>query len=196
LRVLQDKDVCMLGSTRSQKVDARVVASTNKALLNLVERGLFREDLYFRIHVITIDIPPLRERGDDILVLTRYFALKYAQELGRRVPEFSENALGVLRNYHWPGNVRELENVVQRLVIMTDGELIDVPDLPSLMRFSALRESGFHRTLAEVEADYIRNVLASVDGNKTVAAKVLGIDRKTLREKLKPYREGAKKENL
>jgi DNA-binding NtrC family response regulator len=161
------------------------VASTNKDLLTLVEKGLFREDLYFRINVITIDIPPLRERGDDILLLTQYSAAKYAQELGGRVPRFSENALEVLRNYHWPGNVRELENVIQRLVVMTDGELIEVPDLPSLMRFSALRDSGFHRTLAEVEADYIRNVLASVDGNKTVAAKILGIDRKTLREKVK-----------
>ena len=88
-------------------------------------------------------------------------------------------------NYEWPGNVRELENVIQRLVVMTDGDLIDVPDLPSLMRFSALRKASFNRTLAEVEAEYIGNVLAEVKGNKTRAAEILGIDRKTLREKLK-----------
>jgi DNA-binding NtrC family response regulator len=185
LRVLQDKEVCMVGSTRSRKVDVRILASTNKELLSLVKKETFREDLFYRIHVVTIELPPLRERGDDILLLIRHFAAKFATERGIATPHFSDEALQTLRNYHWPGNVRELENVVQRLVIMTDGDLIEVPDLPSLMRFSALRETGFRRTLVEVEAEYIRNVLASVDGNKTRAAEILGIDRKTLREKLK-----------
>ena len=185
LRVLQDREVCMVGSTRSRKVDVRILASTNKDLLSLVKKGSFREDLFYRINVITIELPPLRERGDDILLLIHHFATKFAMGLGKAAPQFSDEALQTLRNYHWPGNVRELENVVQRLVLMTDGELIEVPDLPSLMRFSALRETGFHRTLAEVETEYIRNVLESVNGNKTQAAKILGIDRKTLREKLK-----------
>jgi DNA-binding NtrC family response regulator len=185
LRVLQDKEVCMVGSTRPRKVDVRILASTNKDLPSLVKKGIFREDLFFRINVITIEIPPLRERGDDILLLTQFFTTKFSEELGKPIPRFSDNALQVLRNYYWPGNVRELENVIQRLVIMTDGDLIEVPDLPSLMRFSALRETGLHRTLAEVEAEYIRNVLASVNGNKTRAAEILGIDRKTLRERLK-----------
>lgn len=184
LRVLQEKEVCMVGSNRYQKVDVRVLASTNKDLSVLIQKGTFREDLFFRINVITIEIPPLRNRGDDILLLTRHFTTKFAEELGRSVPRFSDSALQVFRNYHWPGNVRELENVIQRLVVMTDGDLIDVPDLPPLMRFSALRSSGFHRTLAEVEMDYIQNVLACVNGNKTRAAQILGIDRKTLREKL------------
>jgi DNA-binding NtrC family response regulator len=187
LRVLQDKEVCMVGSSRSRRVDVRILASTNKDLYSLVKKGVFREDLFFRINVITIEVPPLRERGDDILLLTQYFANKFAEELGKPAPRFSDNALQVLRNYNWPGNVRELENVIQRLVVMTDGDLIEVPDLPSLMRFSALRETGLRRTLAEVEAEYIRNVLASVDGNKTRAAEILGIDRKTLREKLKSH---------
>lgn len=187
LRVLQDKEVCMVGSSRSRRVDVRILASTNKDLSSLIKKGVFREDLFFRINVITIEIPPLRERGDDILLLTQYFTNKFAEELGKPTPRFSENALQVLKHYHWPGNVRELENVIQRLLVMTDGDLIEVPDLPSLMRFSALRETGLHRTLAEVEAEYIRNVLASVDGNKTRAAEILGIDRKTLREKLKFY---------
>ena len=185
LRVLQDREVVMVGSTRPRKVDVRILASTNKDLTGLVKKGLFREDLFFRINVITIDLPPLRERGEDILLLIHHFTARFAEELGKSVPQFSDQALQVLRNYHWPGNVRELENVIQRLIVMTDGGLIEVPDLPSLMRFSALRDVGFHRTLAEVEEEYIRNVLASVNGNKTRASKVLGIDRKTLREKLK-----------
>ena len=185
LRVLQEREVVMVGSTRPRKVDVRILASTNKDLTALVKKGLFREDLFFRINVITIDLPPLRERGEDLLLLIHHFTGRYAGELGKSVPQFSDQALQVLRGYHWPGNVRELENVIQRLIVMTDGGLIEVPDLPSLMRFSALRDVGFHRTLAEVEEEYIRNVLASVDGNKTRAAKVLGIDRKTLREKLK-----------
>jgi DNA-binding NtrC family response regulator len=184
LRVLQDKEVNMVGSPRPRKVDVRILASTNKDLSNLVEKGVFREDLFFRLNVITIDIPPLRERGKDIFLLTQYFATEFAEELGKPKLTFSENALSVLRNYHWPGNVRELENVVQRLVVMTEGDLIEVPDLPSLMRFSALQKTGLNRTLSEVETEYIRNVLASVEGNKTRAAEILGIDRKTLREKL------------
>jgi DNA-binding NtrC family response regulator len=185
LRVLQEREVCMVGSARPRKVDIRVLAATNKDLATLVRKEGFREDLYFRLNVLTIALPPLRERGDDVLLLMRHLAAKFALDLGKPVPRFSDEALRVLRNYHWPGNVRELENVIQRLVVMTDSDLIEVADLPSLMRFSALRSSGLDRTLAEVEVEYIRNVLASVDGNRTRAAQILGIDRKTLREKLK-----------
>ncbi len=185
LRILQDKEVCMVGANRTRKVDVRILAATNKDLLGLVKKGAFREDLFFRLNVITIAVPPLRERGDDILFLANYFAKKYAGELGKITPRFSDKALEVVKNYNWPGNVRELENVIQRLVVMSDNELIEVPDLPSLMRFSALRDTGFTRTLAEIEAEYIRNVLTSVNGNKSRAAEILGIDRKTLREKLK-----------
>lgn len=188
LRVLQDKIVCMVGSTRPRVVDIRILAATNKDLLDLVKKDIFREDLYFRLNVITIDIPPLRERGDDVLLLIHHFAAAFAKEMGKPGIHFSDHALQVLRNYHWPGNVRELENVIQRLVVMTEGDSIEVPDLPSLMRFSALRKTGFDRTLAEVEAEYISNVLTTVDGNRTRAAEILGIDRKTLREKLKLYR--------
>jgi two-component system response regulator HydG len=172
LRVLQDKEVCMVGSPRTRKVDVRVLAATNKDLSGLVKKGLFREDLFYRLNVITILMPPLRERGDDILLLTRHFI-----------------AIQSLYNYDWPGNVRELENVIQRLVIMTDGDIIDVSDLPYLMRFSALGKTGFTRSLAEVEREYINNVLASAGGNRTKAAEILGIDRKTLREKLKDIKK-------
>ena len=188
LRVLQDKEVCMVGSNKTRKVDVRILAATNKDLQDQVKKGLFREDLFYRLNVITIVIPPLRERGDDILLLANHFLTQYADESGKPTPRFSDQALQSLRSYNWPGNVRELENIIHRLVVMTDGDCIDVRDLPSLMRFSALWKTGFNRTLAEVESEYITNVLASVDGNKTRAAEILGIDRKTLREKLKKIR--------
>jgi DNA-binding NtrC family response regulator len=187
LRVLQDKEVCMVGASRPRKVDVAIVAATNKDLLSLVKKGIFREDLFYRLNVIAIDVPPLRERGNDILQLIRHFGIKYAKELDQRAPRLSDSALRVLKNYHWPGNVRELENLVQRLLVMAEGELIDVPDLPSYLRFSALRGAGLDRTLADVEAEHIRNVLSGADGNKTRAAEILGIDRKTLREKLRRY---------
>jgi len=186
LRVLQDKEICMVGSSRSRKVDVRILAATNKELHELVKKDSFREDLFYRLNVITILMPPLRERDDDILLLARHFAVKFADDAGKPAPSFSDKALQSLLSYDWPGNVRELENVVQRLVVMTDGDLIEVPDLPCLMRFTALRKTGFTRTLAEVETEYISNVLESVDGNKTRAAEILGIDRKTLRQKIKP----------
>ena len=185
LRVLQDHEVGMVGSRKTRQVDVRVIAATNKDLAQLVQKGVFREDLFYRLNVITLDIPPLRNRGNDVLLLARYFADRYSREMGKSTPRFSVKALEVLRHYDWPGNVRELQNVVQRLVVMTDEDLINAPDLPSLMRFSALSKTGIDRTLADVEADYIQEVLTSVDGNKTRAAAVLGIDRKTLREKLK-----------
>lgn len=185
LRILQDKEVCMLGSSRAHKVNVRILAATNKDLLDLVNKGAFREDLYYRLNVIEISIPPLRERGNDILLLAHHFAEESSKELARPKPRFSDKALEILKNYYWPGNVRELENVIKRLVVMTEDDLIDVPDLPSLMRFSGLRKTGLNRTLAEVEMEHISSVLASVEGNKTRAAEILGIDRKTLREKLK-----------
>jgi len=190
LRVLQDREVRMVGSTRPKIVDVRILAATNKDLAGLVEKGAFREDLFYRINVITIAVPPLRTRGDDIILLAQHFARKFAKELGKPLPRISERAFQVLKDYSWPGNVRELENIMQRLVVMTDGDIVEVPDLPSLMRFSALKDISLNRTLAQVEGEYIQNVLSSVSGNKTRAAEVLGIDRKTLREKLKRLQPG------
>ncbi len=187
LRVLQDKEVRKVGSTTSQKVDVRILAATNKDLQALVKKEIFREDLFYRLNVLTITVPPLREREDDILLLANYFVSQFAKESGQTPPRFSDAALQALRNYYWPGNVRELENLMQRLVVVMDEDVIDVADLPTHMHFSALRGQGLNRTLAEVEVEHIRNALASVDGNKTRAAEILGIDRKTLREKLKQH---------
>ncbi|MBC8314294.1 MAG: sigma-54-dependent Fis family transcriptional regulator [Bacteroidales bacterium] len=185
LRVLQNKEVYMVGSSRTQTVNVRIIAATNKDLHKLVEKGLFREDLFYRLYVISLDLPPLRDRDDDIMLLIHNLATKFANEFGKAKPQFSKDTLKALRNYHWPGNVRELENVIQRLVAMTDGELIEATDLPSIMRFSAYGKVTLRKTLAEVEVDHIRNVLSATQGNKTKAAEILGIDRKTLREKLK-----------
>jgi DNA-binding NtrC family response regulator len=192
LRVLQEREICMIGSARPRKVDIRIVAATNKDLIELIKQGLFREDLYYRLNVVNIALPPLRERRDDVLLLIRYFAGKHAREIGKPEPRFSDQALDVLRHYHWPGNVRELENVIQRLIVMSEGNVIEVADLPQLMRFSGLHMAGFDRPLAEVEAEYIYNVLASVNGNRTRAAQILGIDRKTLRDKLQSQKAKAK----
>ncbi len=185
LRVLQDKAVTMVGASHPRQVDVRIVAATNKNLRTLVERQVFRDDLFFRLNVIPIEVPPLRERGDDVLLLARHFVEKFSREHGRPAPRLSDALLASLVAYPWPGNVRELENIIQRVVVMAEGDEIDVPSLPVSMRFSAPRTAAVHRTLADVEAEHVRAVLASVGDNKTQAAKILGIDRKTLREKLK-----------
>ncbi len=185
LRVLQEKEVRMVGSTRSRRVDVRILAATNKDLPSLVKKGSFRKDLFYRLNVLTIALPALRERGDDILTLTSHFTKRYSEEFNRPHTRFSDEALRVLRNYDWPGNVRELENVIQRLILMAEHDVIDVPDLPKLMRFSAPGKISLNRTLAEVETEYVKNVLASVGGNKSRAAEILDIDRKTLRVKLR-----------
>jgi DNA-binding NtrC family response regulator len=187
LRVLQDREVGMVGASRTRQIDVRIIAATNKDLMQLVKKGVVRDDLYFRLSVLTISVPPLRERGDDILLLARHFAGKFAGELGKKPPQISDNALEVLKNYSWPGNIREMENLIQRMVVMGDDTSIDVPDLPSLMRFTVSDRHDLTRSLAEVEAEYIKNVLASVNNNKTRAAEILKIDRKTLREKLKQF---------
>ncbi len=184
LRVLQEKEVTMVGSRKPTKVNVRVIAATNKDLLSLVNKGIFREDLYYRLNVIEINVPPLRDRGDDIIMLKDYFVHLYAEEMGTAVPSFTDRALQAIKDYDWPGNVRELENLVQRLVVMTEDKVIDVPDLPSPMRYSAHTARDLTRPLIEVEKEYIRQVLDSVDGNKTHAAKILDIDRKTLRNKV------------
>lgn len=185
LRVLQEKEIYMVGARKQKKIDVRILASTNKDLPDLVKKGLFREDLYYRLNVVNIHLPPLREREGDILLLTEYFANKFARETRRPVPQFSPNAIKVFKKYKWPGNVRELENVIYRLVVINDKPIIDVPELRTLMGAPMPALSLKQRTLAAMEVEYIRQVLASVENNKTKAAKILGIDRKTLREKLK-----------
>lgn len=187
LRVLQEKEFYMVGSKKSMKVNVRVIAATNVDLYKMVEKGLFREDLFYRLNIISIELPPLRERDGDIPLLTDYFLQKYVREAGKDNIRVSPKARKLLNTYAWPGNVRELQNLMQRLVILSDDDIIDVPDLPESFRFSAGRTKGLDRTLEEVERNHIMNVLAANQNNISQTAIVLGIDRKTLREKLKRY---------
>jgi DNA-binding NtrC family response regulator len=185
LRVLQEQEIYMLGSSKPLRLDVRVIASTNTDLRRAMESGTFREDLYYRLNVIAVEMPPLRERGEDVLMLADHFSSKFAAEMGREPPQLNDRVKEAFLQYGWPGNVRELENLIHRLLVMNDSGSIEVPDLPSHMRFSLSTSCDPNRSLAEVEAEHIRNVLSSVDGNRTRAAEILGIDRKTLREKLK-----------
>jgi two-component system response regulator HydG len=188
LRVLQEKEFYMIGSKKSLKVNVRIVAATNVDLMQLVKKGLFREDLYYRLNVIAIDLPPLRERGNDILQLVDFFLVKYVRELGKPAMRFSAKAIKALKEYSWPGNVRELQNLVHRLVIMADDNTIDIPDLPESFRFSATRSKGLDRKLEDVEREYITDALAANKNNISQTAIILGIDRKTLRDKIKKYK--------
>ena len=188
LRVLQDKEFYMVGSKKAQKVNVRIVAATNVDLMQLVKKGLFREDLYYRLNIISIELPPLRDRGDDIILLTTFFLSKYVRELNKSPMRFTPRAMKVLKGYGWPGNVRELQNLIHRLVIMADDDTIDTPDLPESFRYSATRSRGLGRKLEDVEREYILDVLAANKNNISQTALSLGIDRKTLRDKIKKYK--------
>lgn len=185
LRVLQENELYMLGGRKPLKLDLRIMAASNKNLGTLVSKGAFREDLYYRLNVISIEVPPLRERGDDISLLTAYFADKFSRKLGRPQPEFSAQVLEAFKNYYWPGNVRELENVIQRILVLNENELIELSDVPEFLHPNSARSLVPDRTLAQIEAEHILRTMAVHGDNKTKVAQVLGIDRKTLREKLK-----------
>ncbi len=187
LRVLQNGDVCMLGDNRTRKVDIRIIAATNKNLEQLVKTGSFREDLFFRLNIISIDIPPLRKRGDDIFLLINHFTEKYSKSLGMEKPHFTDRALDAFRSYSWPGNVRELENCIQRHVVMNEGCEVDVTDLPEYMRYAIPAKVSVDCSLEEVEVEHIKRVLNAAGHNKTRAARILGIDRKTLSRKLSVF---------
>lgn len=184
LRVLQDKQLYMVGSKSPRTINVRIIAATNKDVKLLLDQGLFREDLYYRLNVLTVKIPPLRERQEDIPALSYHFLNKYAKENNLNVPALGEDLLKSFQSYHWPGNVRELENMIYRLVVMSDDHELRSSDLPEYMKFCIKSQKDLSRTLKEVELEYINDVLTSVQGNKSQAAKILGIDRKTLHSKL------------
>ncbi|HYG04147.1 MAG TPA: sigma-54 dependent transcriptional regulator [Chryseosolibacter sp.] len=185
LRVLQEKEFYMVGSKKPMKVNVRIVAATNVDLMQLVKKGSFREDLFYRLNIITVDLPPLRERDKDVVLLMDFFLARYVKELGKAPMKISRKAFNAMLEYAWPGNVRELQNLIHRLVIMADEATIDVPDLPDNFRYSVKHAHGLNRTLAEVEKEYILDVLAANKNNISHTAQILGIDRKTLREKIR-----------
>ena len=183
LRALQEKEITKVGSQKTEKLDVRIIAATNANLLEDIKNKGFREDLYYRLTVVEINVPPLRDRKSDIPLLVEKFLRKYGVEYKDRLLRISPEALAILERYHWPGNIRELENIIQRAVIMSDG-IIDVKDLPDFLKFQIdFPHEGFI-PLREMEKEYVKRVLNHTQGNKTKAAEILQIDRKTLRDKL------------
>lgn len=184
LRALQEKEITKLGSQKVEKLDIRIIAATNTDLLEDIKNKNFREDLYYRLTVVEINVPPLRERKSDIPLLVEKFLRKYGVEYKDRLLRISPEALQILERYNWPGNIRELENSIQRAVIMCDG-LVDTEHLPDFLKFQIhFSDTGF-LPLREMERKYVKRVLAHTQGNKTKAAEILQIDRKTLRDRLK-----------
>ena len=190
LRVIQEKDFIVLGSTRSRKVDVRFVAATNKDIMLEVREGRFREDLYYRLNVISINLPPLRERRDDIEPLARYFLKASAQRMKKLVHDIDDDAMQAMVKYDWPGNVRELENVMERAVILARGDLINLGLLP----FDSRRDNlampinlSSMVPLDKVERQHITSVLKETGFHKSHAAEILGISRKTLDRKIAEY---------
>lgn len=184
LRALQEKEITRVGSQKVEKVEIRIIAATNADLREEIKNNTFREDLYYRLTVVEINVPPLRERKSDISLLAEKFIRKYGIEFKDRLLRISPEALQILERYNWPGNIRELENVIQRAVIMSDGT-IDVKDLPDVLKYQIDFPNNELRPLREMEKEYVQRVLNHTNGNKTKAAEILQIDRKTLREKLK-----------
>jgi two-component system response regulator AtoC len=186
LRVIEQREFERLGGRKTISVDARLIALTNADLKNAVERRAFRDDLFYRLNVVHIHVPPLRDRQKDLEALARGFATTYAAKHGTRAKKIGTDALRYLKSYDFPGNVRELANIIERATIVADGQSIEAADLPEGLRAAAEKRATANqpRTLAEVETEYIREVLASTRGNKTEAARILGISRKNLYERL------------
>jgi DNA-binding NtrC family response regulator len=191
LRVIQEKEMLRVGGTESIKVDVRFVAATNRNIQDAIKDGAFRQDLYFRLNVVSLRIPPLSERKDDIPLLSYYFLKKYAVLMKKSVSELSQDVIGLLMNYDFPGNVRELENIMERGVALATGKVIELAHLPEDLRELNIRtfrkKEGKMPSLDEQEEAYIKWVLNEVGGNRTLAAQILGIDRVSLWRKLKKY---------
>ena len=196
LRALQDGEIRPVGGETTIRVDVRVIAATNKDLRRAMADGSFREDLFYRLNVFNLQIPPLRERTEDIPYLANYFMARFAERARKQVENLTRRAWGFLMNYEYPGNVRELENAIERAVILCDGDTIRVRDLPA-----DIVERGFPRlmagapdstypvelTMAEVEERHIRRVIGHTQGNLSKASRSLGISRSTLWRKMKRY---------
>lgn len=183
LRALQEKEITKVGSQKAEKVDIRIIAATNSDLLEDIKNKDFRQDLYYRLTVVEIHVPPLRERKSDIPLLIEKFLRKYGVEYKDRLLRITPEVLQILERYNWPGNIRELENIIQRMVIMSDGT-IEVKDVPDFLKFQIDFPDTAFLSLREMEKEYVQRVLIYTQGNKTKAAEILQIDRKTLRGKL------------
>ncbi|NOY94272.1 MAG: sigma-54-dependent Fis family transcriptional regulator [Deltaproteobacteria bacterium] len=190
LRFLQEREFERVGGNETLRVDVRVVAATNRVLEDRVQSGEFREDLYYRLNVVQLDVPPLRARRSDIPILAEHFLAKYAEENGRSIEGFSEAALLALRLYPWPGNVRELENAIERAVVLTEGSQIEASNLPSARGQGDQQDLGVMIpgvSLAELERMAIERTMDAVGGSTSKAAEILGISRRKIQYRLKEW---------
>lgn len=191
LRVIQERELLPLGGTVPLKIDVRFVAATNRDVLDMVKRDKFRQDLYFRLNVVNLHIPPLSKRREDVPLLAYHFLRKCAARMGKPVVEIAADAMDILKAYDFPGNVRELENIIERGVAVTSGNTIETAHLPDDLRELSIRtfrrKDGRLPSLEEQERDYIRWILQEAGGNQTLASQILGIDRVSLWRKLKRY---------
>jgi two-component system, NtrC family, response regulator HydG len=187
LRVLQEREIVRVGGNQTIKVDFRVVAATNKDLEKLIEEGRFRPDLFYRLNVFHIELPPLRERREDIPALVDHFVRKFSNEMSKRITRVSPVAMNQLQQYTWPGNVRELENAVERAMVVAQEPELRETDFALKAKNGAATPVGEARSLDEVERTHILRVLEECGGHQTRTAEVLGIDRVTLHHKLKKY---------
>ncbi len=190
LRVLQEKEITRVGGTEPIKVDFRCITATNRDLEGMVKAGTFRLDLFYRLNVMQIHLPPLRERREEIPLLAKHFLETFAVAMNRPIPRISDEALRVLAEYDWPGNVRELENAIERAIVMSRGAVIEAGSLPIVAATSPAAPAG--RRLEDVERQHIERILEETDWNLSRAARVLDIDRTTLYNKLKHF--GLKRE--
>lgn len=193
LRVLQEREFEPVGGTRTIRVDTRIISATNRNLEAEINAGRFREDLYYRLNVVMVQVPPLRDRSADIPLLADYFLNRYAQKNHRRLKGIRPRAMDLLLRHSWPGNIRELENVIERAVIMTSGEMVGPEHFPGFLRGHDADETAREpvlasgRSLKEVEKEMILKTLEDLGGNRTRTAEMLGISRRTLQLKLKDY---------
>jgi DNA-binding NtrC family response regulator len=191
LRAVQEREIERVGGTETLPVDVRLIAATNRDLQAAIAQGRFREDLYYRLAVVTIRLPKLTDRGDDLLLLTAYFVRHFAARYGKQIRAISDRALELLRNHPWVGNVRELRNVVERAVIVATDDTLRAEHLPEELRGAdaalAERPQAALPTLAALEARHIARVLAHTSGQIGAAAEILGIHRNTLTRKMKEY---------
>jgi len=188
LRFLQERQIRPIGSPRARSVDVRVLAATNRDLQKLVDEGKFRQDLWFRLNVVRIKVPPLRDRHGDVRLLANFFLRRYNEQYGQRA-RLVESGLRVLEQYRWPGNVRQLQHMMERLTILAPYGRIDEAAVTEAIQSMESREQ-VSESLADTEAEQIRRVLAATKGNKSQAARILGIERKTLYRKLERMRNG------
>ena len=192
LRVLQEGEFERVGDTKTEKVDVRVIVATNQNLQDLIAQGKFRKDLFYRLNIISIEIPPLRERKEDIPLLVNDFIGKHSKHISKKIEGLSEEAMSILMNYNWPGNVRELENVIERAIILCKGPVIIPADFPEFLNSSqgkllAEESLKLKDALKSPEKDLIIKALDSVDWNRNDAARVLDINRTTLYKKMQKY---------